>query len=845
LFLRTSARIAWRELAATPAKFLFVIFAVAVGVGALSGVKGFSVAFKSMLIRNAKQLIAGDLQAQVWNAPSSDQLRQVEDIGRRYGRMTRVTETISMVGSEHSRAPQMVSVKAVDPAVYPFYGQLTVEPNRPLSELLCADTVLVNAELMLRMRVKPGDSLRIGGQAYRIAGTVTLETDRLASGFGPGMRLLMSRAGLERSGLIQFGSRAAQRYLFQFKPDANIEQLKTDLKGALPRPFFSDYRDGDVAVGKGIDNATTFLSMVSLIALVVGSLGVAMAMHSHLQQRMDTIAVMKAVGGRSAQIMQIYLVQTLWLGVAGGVAGVAIGAAVQRAFPLVIQRVFNMLPEVKFDWSFSLQGMLLGVLATLLFTLPPLLSIRDIRPSLVFRRDMPDAEKVLRERWRRARASIVAGVLILAGFALIAEWLSGSWRMAGYFIGGLAVSLVVLGVAAWFLLWLMRVTVRSRGKKLPSMFRHGFANLYRPGNQAGPVLAALGVGVMFTLVTYLLQHTILREVRSEGPGRAGNVFLLDIQANQRDALFDLVKAQPGVEGKVQLTGYMVGRLFEKNGTPVSQLLISQESKDRLQTGRLTLAGAEPAEIQVEEGKWWDPHTTAPQAAIADELKRTYGFHLGDRLKYQVAGRMVEFPVTVVFRRKERASMRFDVLVTNDAMQGFPAVYFGSARVAPQAIPQVEEAVFEHFPAVTVMNLAEILKRVQQAVDEIALVIRFLAAFAIVAGIVILAASVAGTRYRRIREVAVLKTLGATKARITGIFSIEFSILGAVAGFIGGVLANLFAKVLVERFVEAPFDFDWISLVAVTLMTAILANLAGWLASARILDQRPLEVLRGE
>jgi putative ABC transport system permease protein len=207
--------------------------------------------------------------------------------------------------------------------------------------------------------------------------------------------------------------------------------------------------------------------------------------------------------------------------------------------------------------------------------------------------------------------------------------------------------------------------------------------------------------------------------------------------------------------------------------------------------------------------------------------------------------MIESPVTAVFHRKERASMRFDVLVANDAMKGFPAVYFGSAHVAPQAVPQVEEAVFEHFPAVTVMNLAEILKRVQQGVDEIALVIRFLAAFAIVAGIVILAASVAGTRYRRIREVAVLKTLGATRARITGIFSIEFSILGAVAGFIGGLLANIFAKFLVERFVEAPFYFDWISLVAATLMTAVLANLAGWLASARILDQRPLEVLRGE
>ena len=845
MFFRTSARIAWRELAAAPAKFLFVIFAVAVGVGALSGVKGFSVAFKSMLIRNAKQLIAADLQAQVWSAPTDDQLQKLEALGTRYGQMTRVTETVSMAGSEHSRVPQMVSVKAVDPSVYPFYGQLTVQPQKPLKDLLCDDTALVNAELMLRLRVQPGDTLRIGGQTYRIAGTVTLEPDRLASGFGPGMRVLMSRGALTRSGLIQFGSRAAQRYLFHLKPAADVEQLKADLKATLPRPFLSDYRDGDPAVGRGIDHATTFLSMVSLIALIVGSLGVAMAMHSHLQQRLDTIAVMKAVGARSAQIMQIYLVQTLWLGLAGGALGVAIGAVVQRAFPLLIQRVFDLLPEVKFDWSFSLQGMLLGVLATLLFTLPPLLTIRDIRPSLVFRRDMPDAKRVLRDRWRHARAGVIAGVLILAGFALIAKWLSGSWLMASYFIGGLTVSLIVLGLAAAFLLWLMRKTVRERGARLPSMFRHGFANLYRPGSQAGPVLAALGVGVMFTLATYLIQHTILREVRSEGPGRSGNVFLLDIQANEREALFDLVKSQPGVQGKVSLVGYMVGRFFEKNGTAVSRLPLPQERKDQLQTSRLTLAGTQPDEIEIVQGKWWNPHEAAPRAAIAEELERIYGFHLGDRLTYQVAGRMVELPVAAVFRRKERTSIRFDLLVANDAMKGFPAVYFGSAHVEPKAVPQVEEAVFEHFPAVTVMNLAEILKRVQQAVDEIALVIRFLAAFAIVAGIVILAASVAGTRYRRIREVAVLKTLGATKGRITGIFSIEFSILGGLAGFIGGLLANIFTKLLMQRFVEAPFHFDWASLVIVTVTTAMLANLAGWLASARILDQRPLEVLRGE
>jgi putative ABC transport system permease protein len=167
------------------------------------------------------------------------------------------------------------------------------------------------------------------------------------------------------------------------------------------------------------------------------------------------------------------------------------------------------------------------------------------------------------------------------------------------------------------------------------------------------------------------------------------------------------------------------------------------------------------------------------------------------------------------------------------------------RVDPARIPEVEEALFERFPTVTVMNLADVLTRIQEAVDQVALVIRFLAAFAILAGIIILSSSIAGTRYRRIREVAVLKALGASKRRIKGIFSVEFSVLGAVAGLVGGILANVFTRIISDRFINAHFEFDWTSLLVVVLATAVLANLAGWLASARILDQRPLEVLRSE
>jgi putative ABC transport system permease protein len=844
VFARTASKIAWRELRAAPGKFIFVVMAVAIGVAALSGVKGFGYAFRGMLLRNAKQLIAADVQAQTWDEPTAGQIRQMESIAARYGTLTRATETVSMAGSDKQHVPQMVSIKAIDPAVYPYYGQLRLDPARPLAALLTEDSaVVVTPELLLRLKVSPGDTIRLGGKDFRVTGTLLSEPDRLASGFGPGMRVLISRAGLERTGLIQFGSRAGQRFLFRLKPGVDLDVMKPEIQAVFHRVFLSDYRDGSPVVGKAIDNTTTFLSLISLIALIVGSLGVAMAMYSHLQQRLDTIAVMKAVGARANQIMQIYLIQTLWLGIAGGLIGVAIGAAVQKSFPWLIKRVFDLLPDVPWDWSFSLQGMSLGVLATLLFTVPPLLGIRAVRPSLIFRRDMSDAANDSRKHWRQKLPSWIGTLLILVGFCFIAAWLSGSWRMGLYFIAGLTVSVVLLGGVATLLLFCMRRIVKIGHRHLPPAFRHGFANLYRPGNQARSVLMALGIGVMFTLSTYLLQRTVLREVQSEGPGREGNLFLLDVRNTAE--ISKLIETQPGVIGKVQLVGYAVSRMVQKNGIPTDALPLTKERKDQLQTIRITTAKGLPEGLDIRQGAWWVATSATAQLAVSEQAQRDFKLSVGDHLRFQVAGRTIDAPLVAVFRRKERAPVRYDLVFPQAALKGLPVVYYGAVRVDPLQIPHVEQLIFENFPTVTVMNLADVLGRIQEAVDQVALVVRFLALFVVLAGVIILASSVAGTRYRRIREVAILKTLGGTRGRIIGIFSVEFSVLGAVGGLVGGVLANIFTRIVADRFIEANFDFDWVSLLAAMVATALLANAAGWLASARILGQRPLEVLRGE
>src|SRR5437660_875592 len=439
----TALKIARREARSARAKFLFVILAVAAGVGSLTGVRGFSDSFRSMLLRDARTLMAADLTARLFALPADDQMAAILGLETRGVQWTWVTETVTMVSSTPVPEPVLISVKAVDPKVYPFYGEVKLNPPQPLRQALAPDSIVVSNDLLLRLKVHVGGTVRAGGQDCRIAGLVATEPDRMSGSLDVGPRVMMSREGLDRTGLIRFGSRAAQRFLFRLGAGApGVEQTRRILKRALPDAQIIDFRETHPTITRGLDQATLFLSLVSLIALIVGALGVATAMHSHLQHRMDSIAIMKCIGARSGQIIRIYVAQTLALGLAGGLAGIALGLAVQRTFPSLIARYFQLQIGVNLDWPGAAQGLAAGLLTTLLFTLPPLLSIRRVHPGLVLRREMPESKANWRERLRNARPAMAAGGLILCGLGAIAAWLSGEsaadgLRLGGYFIGGM------------------------------------------------------------------------------------------------------------------------------------------------------------------------------------------------------------------------------------------------------------------------------------------------------------------------------------------------------------------------------------------------------------------------
>jgi putative ABC transport system permease protein len=842
---------------ASSGKFFFVVLSIAIGVGALTGVRGFSSSFRGALLDRARSIMAADLSARMFQQPTPEEQKGLDAIQTQSVEITPVTELLSMASAARTLDPLLVSLKAVDPAKYPFYGEVELQPAGKLRDVLHDDTVVVADDLLVRLKLSVGDSLKIGNHIFRIAAVVVNEPDRLSGNFAAGPRVFISRNGLDSSGLLAPGSHAGQRYLFRVPKPENgapisesaVATLKERLEKLLPESQVTDYRETNPALTQGLDRATALLSLMSLVALVLGAVGVAMAMRAHLEQRLDTIAIMKAIGAGSGEIIRIYLIQTLMLGVLGAVLGIAFGTAVQMAFPYFLGRLLNVPTSVHLQIRTILTGLGAGVLTTLLFTLPPLLDIRGVRPVLIFRRAVEESNDpfvtALFKKITQNTSQILAVVLILIGLAAIATTLSDSRTVGQVFSIGLVLVLaVLLGACAALLAGLRWFLTRTR-LRLNSAVRHGLANLYRPGNPSAALLAAVGMGVMQIMAVYLVQQAVVSELHISSAPNLPNVFLIDITSEEVSGIRTLLKAQPAVTAEPEFLPVVSSRILALDGVPAAQAKLKNFPKRMLQSISLTSFTAPPEGTTVVDGKWWKADETRPFVAIGRRTAERLGVKVGSKITF--AAQDAQFTATVAALIKsdgQHTFSRAEFVLTPAALKELPMVWYGGVHADPNHVGEVQRALYKTYPTVTVINVAQALETVRSVVIQITYVIQFLAGFSVFAGIVILASAIAGTRYRRIREVVVLKTLGATRARIGAVFSVEFAVLGLVAGVVGVGFANVIARVLLGR-MTVPYHFHLSWTAAALLATAAMTVLTGWGASFRVLGQKPLEVLREE
>lgn len=857
----TAARIAWRELRAGKAKFVFVLLSVAVGVAALTGVRGFSDSFSRALLEQARSILAGDVSARMFREPTAQEAQQLQSLEAGGVRETVVTEMLSMAMVKGDPIPLLVSLKAVDPERYPFYGTviLSSQAGGPsflphsansgspdLRDVLTNNTVVVDDNLLVRLRAKVGDELKIGDQWFRIAAVIEKEPDRLTARVGLGPRVMITRQALQGTGLIQPGSQANERYLFAIANKQSVDQVKGELEKILPEAQVTDFREASPALTQGLDHATGLLSLICLVAMVLGAIGVAMAMRAHLQQRIEILAIMKSVGARSADILRIYLLQTLLLGVAGALIGIGLGLGVEYALPVVIGPLLPLEPTIRLPLDPVLAALGTGVLTTLLFCLPPLLDVRRVRPILVLRRTVESGNSGGWRGWlREHKLQIASIVVILVGLGGIAAGLADSVLVGKWFAICLAgVLAVLLGLSAATLRGLRAFLSRTR-LHLHSALRHGLANLYRPGNQSAAVLAALGAGVMLILSVYLMQRSVVAALHEDVKVDTPNVFLIDMSTDELPGIRALLEKQEGVIAGLETIPVVGGRVESIDGTPADQLKLKNYPKRMLRSVDLSWSGTVPAGTKVAEGKWWSSGSQEADVAVVDHVAERLQLKIGTPVTFSVGQKTMTVKVAAIYKiTGEHPFARSEFVMPEALLADQPVVWYGDIHVRPAAIPDIERSLFATYPTVTVINIADIVQTIQGVVDQITLVIRFLAAFSILSGLIILASSVAGTRFRRIREVVVLKTLGATRTRIAAVFSVEFAVLGLLAGAVGVVFANLLTHILLHR-MEVTFHRDVSGSLAAVAATAVLAVGTGWIASWRILGQKPLEVLREE
>lgn len=833
-----------RETRGARGRLAFFVACLGAGVAAVVAVAGLSSSLDQGIRREARQLLAADLAVESSRALPPELGRAVAELPG--ARSTRVRETVTVVaapappGSSRPGTSQLVELKVVD-GEYPFYGLLEVDPARPLAALLTPETAVVAPELLSRLRLAIGDRLRIGGTAFRVAGTVRAEPDRLSISPSLGPRVFLSGAGFARTGLETRGSRVEQRLLVKLADGdraGRVEMAAARLRRALPDPAFyrvETYKEAQPWLRNNLDRIGRFLGLVALLSLFVGGIGVAQSVRAWLAGRLDAIAVLKCLGMRPREVLALYLAQTAALGLAGSLVGIVAGAAVQLALPALFP---DLIPRELIDpWQplALLRGLGLGVGVAILFSLPPLADVLRVPPARVLRRD---AEPLPRTRWVAALTlvALVAGVL---GMAIVQ---SRSTELGARFTGGL---LLAAGLLAFFAFLVTRAVGRLPRGHGGLALRHGLAALARPGAATVGAIVALGLGVLVVLGMWLVQRRLAEQLTADLPTDAPSAFFIDIQPDQWPVV-EAILAREQAES-VSSVPVVTARLVAVDGRDVDALARGNRSRRWALTReqRLTYMRELPADNEVIAGSLWSDPERA-EVSVEEEFARDLDVGLGSVLRFDIQGVPLELTITSLRTVDWRTfGINFFLVVEPGVLDAAPQHRLAAADLPRGREQRVQDILAARYPNITLIPIRAVLEKIVSVLDRIGVGIRFLGGFTVFAGIAILAGAVAAGSARRGREVALLKTLGMTRRGVASAYMVEYALIGLVAGTIGAGGGALLAwRVLAEGF-ELTWRPEPLPFVLAVLATALLTIGAGLAASVRALEKRPIEVLRGE
>ena len=845
--MRFVLRMAARETRASWQRLLFFFVCIAVGVAAIVALRSVIQSVREVFGTEAKALIAADVvigSNRDWTPSARATIdRRLAEFGAEATTENIETATMVRPADASKKVAKMAELRAVQPT-FPLYGTVVLENGQTYSHaLLEHHGVLVRPELLTTLGVNVGDEIYVGQALFTIRGLIDREPGRMG-GFSIGPRILIDYADVPSTGLLSFGSRANHQLLVKV-PEARIQPLVRALRDDLREAFINvrSYRSNEDQIGRDFDRAENYLSLVGLVIVILGGIAVSSVTRVFILQKIRSIAVLKCLGARSGQVIGVYVLQVMALGLAGSLLGVAIARAAIAAIPWAIGPTStSLLAQAHYGVTASAvaQGIAIGVLVSLLFSVVPLLQIRVIKPSLLLRD----------ESTRRPRdlVSIAALVLVSIGLIAVTAWQAASLKTGIVVCVGFAGLALVLMLAGRALVALMAPLAASRSFPL----RHAVLHISRPGNQTRVVLLAVGLGAFFIVGVRSLQKTLLDEFSIQVAADSPDMFLLDVQRGQLDGVRAFLSDPAHGAGQFQLIPVLRARVVGVSGRETQLDGVDDVRERGAGIGReFTITyrdHLEPNE-QVIEGAFWNSPSSEPEVSVEKQIAERAKLHVGDTMRFDILGRTIAPKVTSIRDVDWRESRNggfvfvFRPGVLDNAPQTFVSPLKGPSDAAARA--RFQHDLVDRFPNVSVIDFHEVLETVRDVMSKVTLAITVVGGLVLFSGALILIGAVAMTKFQRVYEAAVFKTLGASTRTITRMLLLEYGVLGTLAGAVGSLGAIALTWGVTKYALEIPWRIFPMEHVAGVVLTALLVAVIGVLSSADVLRNKPLSTLRAE
>jgi putative ABC transport system permease protein len=836
-----AVRLARREMRSGLAGFRLFIACLALGVAAITGILSFSRAVEEGLRADAREILGGDVAISLlYREATPEQI----DFLKTQGQLVRWIDSRAMARPTKSDGrPTLVQLKAVEPA-YPLYGTVELQGGSSLADALAKrDGVwgaVVEEAALKRMNLAPGDRVRVGDVTVEVRGIIAREPDRGLNAFASlGPRLMIPFEAVTESGLIQPGSLLNWEYRLRLPPGTSDVAAINALKGRFPD---AGWRVRGLAEAGGgirfwLDRLTQFIGLIGLASLLVGGVGVGNAISSFLAGRLRTIAIMKCLGAPERLVLSTYLIQLSAL----ALLGVAIGLAIGAALPFLAQSLIAEVLPVRARVALYVEPLAIagafGLLVSLMFTLMPLMRARRVPAATLMRGAVVAVGGRL--PWRDALL-IGAVAMALAAFTIFT---ADSRSIAAWFVLGAVAAFIAFPLLARLLM----LAAAHAGKPKLAGLRLALANLHRPGAPTPIVMLSLGLGLTVLVATALIEGNLREQLTQRIPSDAPAFFFVDIQSTQMPAFEKAIAAIPGA-GALDKVPSLRGRIVKLGGKPTSEVAVPPEARWAVDGDRgVTYSATPPEGSRIVAGEWWPADYHGPQLISFDEgLAHAFGLKLGDTITVNVLGRDIEATIASL-RRIEWTTLaiNFVFVYSPGTLDKAPHTFLATVKATPDAEDAIFKTVTDQFPNVTVVRIRDAIETVADVLGNIGLASRVIGFLSILAGVLVLAGAMLATQQRRVHEAVVMKVLGATRARIAGIFAWEFAALGLATAVAALGIGTLGAWLVVHRLM----GLDWVFLPTVAVAVALGAmaltlafGLAGTLAALR---QRPLALLRNE